>query len=147
MYGTSKSSGPWRMTLSLRVEPRCPGCTEFLQPIVVEVRRGWAWCAPCVAHLLHRDPKIARALFSDRMCECSTIVNGVRFYTPEAVGGTVFTAYAWWESLECDTLDDTVPCPVDGVYAVTPAGEQLLSDLDVTGLLGVERDLKSVRAR
>lgn len=168
-YGTQKSPGPWRMTFTVRDEPRCPGCTEFLQPVVVEFRSGWAWCPVCIGHGLHFTPCITYVLGRDEMCSCTTIVNGLRFYTPEPVSGKFLTAYEWYEQLLAD--EDAsggrglapgrpastppvlrMPLPVvddepDGVYAITPSGEQLLADLDVSALLEVERDLKRVRSQ
>lgn len=146
MYGTKKSPGPWRMTISLRVEPLCPGCAQFLQPIVVEVRQGWAWCAVCVSSKLHLQPHLLFILKADPMWKCSTLVNGIRFYTPEPIGGKIFTAYDWYEAGNAGPDVPTVPDESEGVYALTPSGEHALADLDVAGLLGVERDLKSVRA-
>lgn len=101
----------------------------------------------CVGHGLPLNEKIARALRSDRLAACSTVINGLRFYTPDALGVQALTAYEWWESFESDTLDDTVPRPVDGLYGLTPSGEHLLTDLDVSELLQVEQDIKRVNGR
>ena len=146
-YGTRKPTGPWMMTIRLREEPRCPGCTEFLQPIVVEIRNGWAWCAICVAHKLHLQSHLSFALTMDSMCECSTIVNGVRFYTPKPIEGNILTAYEWYETSGGEACMPVVPPGREGVFALTPSGEHLLTDLDTRELQKVEADTKRVRRR
>ena len=145
-YGTRKPTGPWMMTMRLREEPRCPGCTEYLQPVVVEIRNGWAWCAICIAQKLHKQSHIAFIMTTDRMYACSTIVNGVRFYTPAAIAGKILTAYEWYETSELEVDLPVVPPGREGVFALTPSGEHLLADLDTTELQQVERDLRHVNS-
>ena len=146
-YGTRKPTGPWMMTMRLREEPRCPGCAEFLQPIVVEIRNGWAWCAICIGQKLHQQSHICFVMASDPMSACSTIVNGVRFYTPTPIAGNVLTAYEWYETSEMKVDLPVVPPGRDGVFALTPSGEHLLADLDTRELQKVEADTKRVRRR
>lgn len=146
------------MTIQLRTEPRCPGCAEFLQPVVVEVRDGWAWCHVCVAQGLNRQAHLAWVVKQEPMCKCSTILNGIRFYTPDATAGKALTAYEWYEKAIANRDRDPagsgavpdlplVGRPQVGAYALTKAGEHLLADLDLNGLKNVELDTKSVRAR
>lgn len=156
-YGTAKSAGPWSMTIQLRSEPRCPGCAEFLQPVIVVVRDGWAWCHVCVTQGLNRQVHIAWIVQQDAMWQCSTILNGIRFYTPETIGGKALSAYEWYERAVAERNPDDVnsePIPdlpegtqdEHGVYALTPSGEHAIADLDTSDLEQVERDLKSVRS-
>jgi len=146
-YGVQKSSSSWRITMQLRNEPRCPGCSEFLQPCVIEFRNGWAWCPVCVATGLHAVGWIGSVLGSDTIGECSTVVNGLRFYTPDLVNNEAKTAYEWAEDARNPMVVDVVDGVHYGAYGLTPSGEQLLADLDVSELQAVESDLKRVRNR
>lgn len=98
-HGTTKPTGPWRLTFSLRQEPRCPGCAEFLQPIVVEIRSGWAWCPLCAGHALHAVPHLAFILEHASMAAHSTIQHGVRFYTPRAFTAKPMNALDFYEEV------------------------------------------------
>lgn len=141
-YGTPKSTGPWRMTIQLRYEPRCPGCAEFLQPVVVEVRDGWAWCHVCIARKLNREVHLAWVVQQEPMCQCSTILNGIRFYTPDATAGKALSAYEWYEkairdlnpsSAGTDRIPDlpVVQGSPEGLYLLVPADEVAWTDRPV----------------
>ncbi len=145
-YGTQKSTGPWRLSLCVSSEPRCPGCAEFLQPCVVEFRDGWAWCPVCIAMGLHCEPWIGAVLGGDAMRECSIVVNGLRFYTPDVINGEAYTAYERCEALAGNRTLTVIPPSCDGAFALTPAGESLLTDLDVSAMEQTEQDLKRVRS-
>lgn len=146
-YGCSKPTGPWRFSVQVPQEPRCPGCAEFLQPCVVEFRDGWAWCPVCIAMGLHCEPWIGAVLGGDSMCECSRVVNGLRFYTPDVCNDDAKTAYEQYEQIEGRKVLELAAPERDGVYVLTPSGEHLLADLDVGELLQVESDLKRFRNR
>lgn len=95
---------------------------------------------------VHATAWIESVLGSVAILECSTTVNGLRFYTPDACGEQALTAYEWCAAnLPCTQIDVVDDKP-EGVYTLTPAGEHLLADLDVKPLLQVEADLKRVRA-
>lgn len=130
-YGTSKSTGPWMMSLRLSQEPRCPGCAEFLQPVVVEFSDGWAWCQICVAQKLPNEVHLAWVMQLHEVHECSTIVSGLRFYTPDATKGEALTAYEWYERSKGGPDPPTVPDSPDGLYLLTPAGEKAIADRPV----------------
>lgn len=98
-YGAQKSTGPWSLTFRLRTEPRCPGCAEFLQPIVTEVRAGWAWCPLCAGHALHAVPHLAFVLEHAAMAAHSSIQHGIRFYTPKASTGKPMNALEFYEAV------------------------------------------------
>lgn len=98
-YGSKHATGPWTLTFQLRQEPRCPGCAEFLQPVVVEVRSGWAWCPLCAGHALHAEPHLAFILEHTSMAAHSTIQHGVRFYTPRAFTGKPMNALDFYEAV------------------------------------------------
>lgn len=144
-YGKKPTGGMWVMSFQLRRPPLCPGCTEELQGIVVEIRNGWAWCPICIAYKLHRSTPVRYALAMDCFRERSTLQHGLRFYTPDATAGKPLTAYEWCEKEKCDCDLDVVPPRPEGVYALTPSGEHLLSDLDTNELQALEQTLKAVR--
>lgn len=116
-YGTRKPTGPWTLTFRLRTEPYCPGCAEFLQPAVVEVRAGWAWCPICAGHALHAQPHLAYVLEQDFMHEHTTIQHGVLFYTPRVCGSRVPVALDLYEYAVGGTR-----------VSVTPEGLRVIED-------------------
>lgn len=144
-YPASKPTGPWVFRAHVHQEPRCPGCAEFLQPSVIEFRHGWAWCQPCIVGELHMEPWIYVVLGSDSMRQCSTVVNGLRFYTPDVIAAEALTAYEHCIRITDHVPFSTVPDEADGVYALTPAGEVELQNLDTSELERVEADLKRCR--
>lgn len=111
--GTKKPTGPWSLRITLRQEPQCPGCAEFLQPLVVEVRAGWAWCPVCAGHALHAEPHLAFILEHEAMARHATMVNGIRFYTPRSHHQRQYNALDFYE--EVITADR---------FALTQRGEQ-----------------------
>lgn len=131
MYGTSKSTGPWYLPIRLDREPRCPGCAEFLQPCVVEIRDGWAWCQICVEMRLHCEPWMAAVLESESMRECSCVVYGLRFYVPDPMNGQARAAYEWAEASGRDLDLSVVDDEPEGLYLRTPAGVQSYADRPV----------------
>lgn len=133
--------------MQLRQEPCCPGCAEFLQPCVIEFRDGWAWCQVCVAMRLHCEPWIPSVLEGESMRDCTTVVNGLRFYVPDDRPSEAITAYEWYEKTMGEKWIAESYAEVDGAYAITPSGEHLLSGLDVTELRQVEQDVKRVNGR
>lgn len=132
-YGTQKSTGPFRLTVQIAQEPRCPGCAEYLQPCVVEFRNGWAWCQPCVAMGLHSEPWIASVLESESMRACRTVVNGLSFYVPDSSLAAVKSAYEIYEELPGEKCLSVVAGQSDDLYVLTPAGEQAIADHSVGG--------------
>lgn len=120
-HGTSKPTGPWRMTFQLRHEPRCPGCAEFLQPVVVEIRAGWAWCPLCAGHALHAVPHLAFVLEHVAMAAHATIQHGIMFYTPKASTGKPMNALEFYEAIV--TPDH---------FELTTAGELEIEDQTIT---------------
>ncbi len=146
-YGTKRPIGPWTLMIKLQHEPRCPGCAEFLQPCVVEFRGGWAWCQPCVTMGLHREPWIPSVLEGESIRAATVTVNGLRFYVPGVGPGEVLTAYERAAGCDQRIQVTVVPRDTDGVYALTPSGEHLVSDLDLSGLAQVERDIKRMNGR
>lgn len=96
---------------------------------------------------LHSEPWIGSVLGSDPMIECSTVVNGLRFYTPDECDGLAATAYERAEALGGPIQVSVVDDEPDGVYVFTPGGEHLLADLDLKPLLKLEADMKHLRAK
>ena len=80
------------------------------------------------------------------MRDCSSVINGLRFYTPDLCNGEALTAYEQGEQARSIDVVDVIPDEPDGVYVLTPDGEHALADLDLTKLAQVEADLKQVRA-
>lgn len=132
-YGTKKPTGPFRLTLQVTQEPRCPGCTEYLQPCVVEFRNGWAWCQPCVAMGLHLEPWIAAVLEGESMRECRTVVNGLSFYAPDLSLAAVKSAYEMFEDMPVEKRLSEVAAQLDGLFVLTPAGTVGIADQSVGG--------------
>ncbi len=142
-YGTQKSTGPFRLSIRLDAEPRCPGCAEYLQPCVIEFRNGWAWCQPCIAMGLHAEPWIASVLEGASMQACRIVVNGLSFYVPSLTYDETKTAYEWYEaSAGGKVLSSTVKDP-DGLYLRVPGGVAPIADLDLTELRELDAMLRS----
>lgn len=121
-YGTEGSPGPWRLTLTLTDEPRCPGCAEFLQPCVVVIRDGWGWCGLCDSMNLPAQPHLRFILEHELLIPHTAVAHGVRFYTPQRFTGSpkcVFEFYEEYLSLDC--------------YALTREGNQRLEEHELTG--------------
>lgn len=91
------------------------------------------------------EPWISAVLESESMSESSVNVSGLQFYVPDALDGDAQTAYERLEGSGNAFCVSVVPPSRDGAYALTPGGEQLLADLDLSELGRVERDLKKHR--
>lgn len=122
-----------------------------MQEVIVEFRDGWAWCPICVGTKVNLDALVKAAIGHDAMCEHSTIIHGMRFYTPQAINGKFLTAYEWYErELALETASggrgsapgrpassppllrvpfDEVADRPDGVYVLTPSGEHALKPI------------------
>ena len=96
---------------------------------------------------LHSEPWIDAVLGGDAMRESSTVVNGLRFYTPDIINDEACTAYERAEAIAGDLTLTVVPPGQAGVFVLTPSGEHGLADLDVSGLEQIERDTKRLRER
>lgn len=97
-YGTKSATGPWNLILRLQREPRCPGCCEWLQPIATIIAGGWAWCHLCESMGLPFEKHLAFAMTTDAVLEHSTIVSGVKFYSPRSTMGQPKNALAFYET-------------------------------------------------
>lgn len=114
-HGTQKSSQRWSLTFHLPEEPRCPGCAEFMQPIVVTVRHGWAWCGPCVQQGLADERTIAFALRHETMRRHAIQAHGILFYVPEPIAGRVQCAFEHYEAAVADGSCRPPPPPLSTV--------------------------------
>ena len=114
-YGKKSGNRPWTMTCQLRQEPVCPGCAEILQPVIVEIRDGWAWCPICVAHGCDINPLVLRVLKRVEFAAHSTIQHGVRFYTPKAFTGKPMNALDFYQH---ELTDDRVELTAIGRQAL-----------------------------
>jgi len=81
------------------------------------------------------------------MRERSSVVNGLSFYTPDVVNGEAMTAYAHCIEITDSHYASVVDDEPDGVYVLTPAGEQELSSLDLKPLMQTEQEIKAVNGR
>lgn len=107
-YGTRPTGGPWSITLRLAREPRCPGCCEWLQPEVVEIRAGWAWCPICINQALHTEVHLLFALTTDAILEQACVVRGINFYMPKAFLGEPKNALDYYEGCQLDRTDQAM---------------------------------------
>lgn len=96
-YGAKPTGGPWTFAIRLDVEPRCPGCCEWLQACVVEIRSSWAWCPLCVSQGLHTHDHVLAGLCSIMDSGAYCITHGVCFYTPRVWMGPPRNALAYYE--------------------------------------------------
>ena len=140
-YGTSKSTGPFVFSVTVQHEPRCPGCAEFLQPGIIVFFDGWAWCPVCLAMGLHCEPWIGVVLGDERMLQCSSVVNGLRFYTPDVVGGEAHSAFE-----NAMTFRDELPISIvepwhPNTFEVTPTGSRELAKIGKVPPMRSERDM------
>lgn len=104
-YGTRPTSGSWNFAVRLDVEPRCPGCCEWLQACVVEIREGWAWCPCCVRLGLHTHETILKGLCCIEDSRSVSLTHGIRFYTPRAWMGPPITAIEHYEKAGVEIPD------------------------------------------
>ena len=89
------------MTFQVTREPRCPGCCERLQSVVIQFIAGWAWCPTCANQGLHAQPHLRFVLDHDAMWQASILSHGLRFYTPQIVDGeykNLVEMYEWLQS-------------------------------------------------
>lgn len=140
-YAISKPTGPFVFSVTVRHEPRCPGCAEFLQPSVVVIHDGWAWCPVCLSMGLHCEPWIGVVLGDERMLQCSSVVNGLRFYTPDIVGGEAQSAFenamTFRDNPPISTIDPWHP----DTFEVTPAGSCELAKMGKIPPMRTEQEM------
>ncbi len=63
------------------------------------------------------------------MRDCSSVVNGLKFYTPDVVNGEAKTAYELAEALGTAMTLSHVEDVQAGVYLLTPNGERAIEDI------------------
>lgn len=141
-YATSKPTGPFIVSITVRHEPRCPGCAEFLQPSVVVFHDGWAWCPVCIAMRLHCEPWIGVVLGNEPMLERCSVVNGLHFYTPDVVNNEALTAFE-----NCRRITDSMPIAIVDDYddrrvELTPTGSVELARMGKSPPMRTEADMR-----
>lgn len=146
-YGKKPTDGMWRMTVSLRQTPLCPGCCEQLQGIVVEIRNGWAWCPICVATRIHRSKPIRWALATDEFRALATRQNGLFFYTPDVADTSERTAMEWAIDHGCTAPLQTANELTGVVNLVLPGGIHNASTIKLTPLRELQSQMKAIRNR